>query len=397
MRVVHIITRMVLGGAQENTLLCCEDLQRDFGDDVLLVTGPALGPEGSLLERARAGGVTTEIIPSLRRPILPWADVVSYKALRRVIRRFQPDVVHTHSAKGGILGRAAAWSLRVPAVIHTVHGAPFHPYQSALSRLFFRWCERWAAKRCHHLISVADAMTELMTTSGVALANRFTTIYSGMEVEPFLLSDQLRPAARKKLSLNDSEIAVVAVGRLARLKGYEFLLPAMAGAANRLKGLRLIIVGDGPRRPHLLRQAEALSLRCTWLGLIPPDEIPSILAAADLVVHASLREGLARVLPQAMIAGRHVVSFDIDGAAEVVCPGRTGWLIAPANTPQLSETIVTVARGIRDGSVAPILPDIRYRLAEQFDHRQTSRMTRDLYQTVLAAQTRPSPEKKTAK
>lgn len=391
MRVVHVITRMVVGGAQENTLLCCRDLRQEFGDDVLLVTGPGKGPEGSLLEYRGAGEVPTKIVPSLCRAIVPWADIASYQALRRVIREFRPDVVHTHSAKGGILGRAAAWSLGVPAVVHTVHGAPFHPYQNAISRWFFRWCERWAAKRCHHLISVANAMTELMTASGVAPADRFSTIYSGMEVEPFLSSDRLRSGARQKLSLSDSEFAIVAIGRLARLKGYEFLLPAVARAANRLNNLHLIIVGDGPQRRQVLRQAAELGLRHTWLGLIPPDDIPGVLAAADLVVHASLREGLARVLPQAIISGRHVVSFDIDGAAEVVSPGHTGWLVAPSDTRQLSDAIISAVRGIRDGSVTPIAPRVRQRLADQFDHRNTSRQIRLLYSALLEKNRKQPP------
>ena len=185
MRVVHIITRLILGGAQENTVLCCEDLLRQHDDDVLLITGPPLGPEGSLLDRARAGGVPLEIIPSLRRPIHPWRDAVSYRQLKKSLRRFRPDVVHTHSAKGGMLGRAAAWTLGVPAVIHTVHGAPFHPYQGRGARLFFQACERWAARRCHAMVSVADAMTDLMVAARVAPREKFTTVYSGMEVEPF--------------------------------------------------------------------------------------------------------------------------------------------------------------------------------------------------------------------
>src|SRR3989337_780803 len=127
MRIAHVITRLILGGAQENTVLCCEDLMREYGDDVLLITGPPLGPEGSLLERARAGGVPVKIIDELRRPIHPWRDLMSYRRIQEPLRRFQPEVVHTHSAKGGMLGRAAAWSLGVPAVIHTVHGAPWHP------------------------------------------------------------------------------------------------------------------------------------------------------------------------------------------------------------------------------------------------------------------------------
>ncbi len=109
-----------------------------YGDEVLLVTGPPLGPEGSLLERARAGGVPLEIIDSLRRPIHPWRDLASYRRIKAALGRFRPEVVHTHSAKAGMLGRAAAWSLGVPAVIHTVHGAPFHPWQGRGARRFFR-------------------------------------------------------------------------------------------------------------------------------------------------------------------------------------------------------------------------------------------------------------------
>ncbi len=143
MRVAHIITRLILGGAQENTLLNCEDLIRLHGDDVLLITGPALGPEGSLLERARSRGVPFEVVPSLRRAINPLHDWPAYQQLKSVLRKFRPDVVHTHSAKAGILGRAAAHALGVPAIVHGVHGAPFHDYQSRLAWHFARDCERW--------------------------------------------------------------------------------------------------------------------------------------------------------------------------------------------------------------------------------------------------------------
>ena len=137
MKVAHIITRMIVGGAQENTLLCCEDLIQQHGDDVLLITGPALGPEGDLLQRPRPVSVPSQIIPSLRRAIHPWRDWKAYRGLKNALRNFQPDVVHTHSAKGGFLGRLAAWSLKVPAIIHTVHGAPFHPYQGRGPGHFF--------------------------------------------------------------------------------------------------------------------------------------------------------------------------------------------------------------------------------------------------------------------
>lgn len=215
MRIAHIITRLILGGAQENTLLTCEGLLRDYGDDVLLVTGPPLGPEGSLLDRARANQVPLAIVHSLRRSIHPWRDLTSYRKLKRVLREFKPDVVHTHSAKGGILGRAAAWDLCVPAIVHGVHGAPFHPYQNPLVREFYRRCERWAARRCHAFISVADAMTDLMVNAGVAPREKFTTIYSGMETGPLLESDQHRQRVRRELGYADEHVVVgkIEIGR----------------------------------------------------------------------------------------------------------------------------------------------------------------------------------------
>src|SRR5580704_4103109 len=120
MRVAHIITRLILGGAQENTLLTCEDLLRDYGDDVLLITGPPLGPEGSLLDRAKANRVPLAIVDSLRRAIHPLRDLRAYGELKRLLRDFRPDVVHTHSAKAGLLGRLAASAVGVPKIVHSV-------------------------------------------------------------------------------------------------------------------------------------------------------------------------------------------------------------------------------------------------------------------------------------
>ena len=160
MRIAHVITRMIVGGAQENTLFTCEDLIRDHGDEVLLITGPALGPEGDLLSQGRGDIVPQALIPNLRRAIHPVRDLSAYWNIKRQLRDFDPEVVHTHSAKGGLLGRVAAAALGIPAIVHTVHGAPFHDYQSRGARAFFCRCEKYAASRCHALISVADAMTE---------------------------------------------------------------------------------------------------------------------------------------------------------------------------------------------------------------------------------------------
>jgi hypothetical protein len=130
MRIMHISTRLILGGSQENTVLSCEG-QADRGHTVSLVFGPIYGPEGSLLDRVKAhGGIEAIETPNLVRELNPVRDLRVLLRFARLIRQWKPDVVHTHSSKAGIIGRFAAWRERVPCVVHTVHGPPFHAYES---------------------------------------------------------------------------------------------------------------------------------------------------------------------------------------------------------------------------------------------------------------------------
>ena len=383
MRIAHIITRMIVGGAQENTLLNCQDLIQVHGDEVLLVTGPALGPEGDLLGQGRGGGVPLALIPSLRRSIHPWRDVDSYTAIKKILRDFRPDVVHTHSAKGGFLGRLAAWSLNVPAIVHTVHGAPFHPFQNAVSRSLFRWCEWHAARRCHAIISVADAMTDLMVNAGVAPREKFTTIYSGMAVEPFLRAGDSRERVRRELGYSQEQVVIGKIARLFHLKGHDDVLSTAKEVITKNPCVRFLFVGDGILREPLQSQIDAVGLHdhFRFTGLVSPDKIPELLGAMDILVHASLREGLARALPQALIAGKPVVSYDVDGAREVCISGETGFLIPPRDVSGLALGLTQLAA---DASLRQRLGESgRSRFAEQFRHETMTRRIRELYKRVL--------------
>jgi len=382
MRVAHIITRMIIGGAQENTLYNCEDLIRLFGDDVLLITGPAIGPEGALLEQGRGVKVPVHLVPTLRRAIDPRRDAASYFALKRALRDFRPDVVHTHSAKAGVLGRLAASSLGVPAVVHTVHGAPFHQYQNSAVQALFRWCEWYAARRCHALISVADAMTDLMVCAGVAPREKFTTIYSGMDVDPFLHADSHRTAMRSQLGYEPQHVVIGKIARLFHLKGHADVIRAAAEIVRANPSVRFLFIGDGILRDRLQKQIddEGLSKHFHFAGLVPPGEIPRYVGAMDVLVHASLREGLPRALPQALIAGKPVVSYDIDGAREVAINGQTGFLVPP-RWRELVEPLVTLAA---NGDLRTRLGTAgRERFTEQFRHEFMTRKIRDLYERIL--------------
>ncbi len=340
-RVFHVITRMILGGAQENTLLTVEGLHRR-GWDVSLVSGPAEGPEGELLTRARRGGFPVVDIPMMRRAVRPVADLRAFQALASLFRREKPDIVHTHSSKAGILGRFAAAAAGVPRVLHTIHGLPFHPYAPAAANLAFEWSERAAAVLTEKIVVVADAMRVKALARGVGVENQYVRVWSGMEVEPFLAPRRSRAEVRAALGIPQDALLAVKVARLFELKGHDFVLEA---AARANPGIHYLFVGDGSWRDRLAKHASDLGLagRIHYSGLVPPQDVPDYLHAADMLVHASLREGLARVLPQALLAGLPAISFDIDGAAEVIEHGVTGLLVPPEDVEGLRNALDRVA------------------------------------------------------
>ena len=383
MRIVHVITRLILGGAQENTLLTVDGLHHDHGDDVTLITGPAEGPEGDLFARAEARGLRVEVMPELVRAVRPGTDLAAYRALRRSIRRLQPEVVHTHSSKAGIVGRGAAWDERVPAVVHTIHGLPFGPSESPLKNRLYVALERWAARRCHAIVSVCDAMTEQALAAGVGRPEQYLTVYSGMDVDAFSHPSRPRAEVRRELGLRDDEVAFATVARLFERKGHDDILAAAPRVLAADPRVRFVFIGDGIWRDRLGAEAERLGVghAVHFTGLVPPDAIPSMLGGVDAVVHPSLREGLARVLPQALLVGRPVISYDVDGAKEVVLPA-TGILLAPRDIAGLAAAILRLAGDpalrARMGQAG------RERFADQFRHETMVRQLRSLYERLLA-------------
>jgi glycosyltransferase involved in cell wall biosynthesis len=341
LRCIHVITRLILGGAQENTLLTVEGLDRLGGFRTTLISGPAAGPEGELEARARRNGVDLLLMPELVREIAPRRDWAAYRALTEYFRREKPEIVHTHSSKAGVLGRLAARRAGVPVIIHTVHGPSFHPHESPVKNYLYRKLEWWAARDNARLICVADAMTDQYVAAGVAPRGKFVTIYSGMEVDPFVRETDARARVRRELGIGADEVVIGKVARLFELKGHDDLIDAFGGLAARFPKARLMFVGDGLLRGALEARAAALGLRerVTFAGLVPPERVPDMIKAMDLLVHASLREGLARVLPQSLLSGCPAISYDVDGAREVIRNGETGWLVPARDMARLRDAI----------------------------------------------------------
>lgn len=345
MKIVHIITRLVVGGAQENTLLSCEG-QHARGHEVTLITGPGEGPEGTLIERASASGYRVETIEDMKRAILPVKDWRTYGALVDRLRELKPDVVHTHSSKAGILGRYAARAADVPAVIHTIHGLAFTASTKRIVNWAYKALERKAAPLTTRIVCVADAMRDQSLAAGVGKPEQYVTVYSGMETEPFLHPPVPREQVRAQLKLQPHHVVVGTIARLFHLKGHDDLLDAAPKLCAEFPDLRFLWVGDGILRNDFERRMATVNLsdRFILTGLVPPSKIPELTNAMDVLAHPSRREGLARALPQGQLAGCPVVTYDIDGNREGLIDGRTGYLVKPFDQPEFAARIGVLVR-----------------------------------------------------
>jgi glycosyltransferase involved in cell wall biosynthesis len=364
-RVHHVITRLIAGGAQENTILSCQALQDRY--DVLLVTGPPIGNEGSLLEDARARGIETHVVPELVRPVSPRQDVVAFRKLRALFERDRPEIVHTHSSKAGILGRWAAWSAGVPLIVHTNHGLPFYAAQPWPARATY-WALEWISTRVtRRVVCVGEEMKRQAIAARLAGAQRFDVVYSGIETDRFLGAK----SARSALGISEEIPVIGIVSRMASHKGHRYLVDAAPAEAH------VLFVGDGEQRAAVEQQVRERGLSATFAGHVPPEAVPELIASMDVLVHPSVWEGLPRAAVQALLVGRPVVAFDCDGAREVVDDGVSGRLVPPRSVDGLRDAIrELLARPDRGRSWGEAG---RHRVLERFDWRRCGESLASVY------------------
>jgi glycosyltransferase involved in cell wall biosynthesis len=344
MRVTHIITRLIVGGAQENTVATVLGLRQKPGVEASLISGPTIGPEGSLESEVSKIPALLEIVPELVRPVHPLKDFLALRKLENLFREQKPDIVHTHSGKAGILGRLAAKRAGVPIVIHTIHGPSFGEFQNAAANFIFRSAEKKAARATTHFIVVAEAMKKQYLAAGIGKPEQYTKIFSGFPLEPFLaVKNDLE--LRKKLGIAPGDFVIGKIARLFKLKGHDDLFAVATELVRRNPKIKFLLVGDGEWRGRFEDFAKSLGLETHFIfaGLVPPAEVPRYVGVMDALVHLSLREGLPRALPQALAAAKPVVAYDCDGAREICFDGKTGFLIQPGDLQSLAEKIILLS------------------------------------------------------
>ena len=378
--VVHIITLLEWGGAQENTLHTVESLDPVRFDRVL-VCG-----RGGMLD-ARAAGIPSlrvAFVDDLVREVVPWRDAKAFFALRSLLREEKrkapgiPLIVHTHSSKAGILGRAAARAAGADLVIHSIHGFGFHEGQPSAVRAFYVAAERLASRWTDAFVAVSEENIRTGETAGIFRRERCRLIRSGFDTGRFLRGS--REAGRRILGIGEGEQVVGTVAVFKPQKAPLDFVEVARRVASELPGVRFAMVGDGELRPDAEGAAAAAGLagRFSFPGW--RKEMPDILAAFDVFLLTSRWEGLPKVVPQAMIAGIPVVATAADGTKEVVEHGVDGILAPPGDVGSLSRGVVDILSGrtrLRAGSK-------RERLLREFDQDGMVRAQERLYSELLA-------------
>ena len=369
---------------------------RDPRFDVTLLCGIDEAGEGNMFTEANRAGLKTVVFPSLLREIRPLADLKAIVDLYRFLKRGSYTIVHTHSSKAGIVGRLAARAAGVPIIVHTIHGFAFHEYQAAWKNVVYAATERLCASMTDTFISVSQTMSEAAASGRIGRPDQHVTIFSGIDLERFLSArDRLRvEEAKQRAGIPPDAPVVGKIARMFGLKGYEQFMAAAVEIAKEVPDVYFLLVGDGPMRDQLRTEADRLGLgdRVVMAGRVAPESVPDWIQAMDVVVHTSLREGIARVLPQAGAVGKPVVTFALDGAPEVVKDGESGYLVPPLDTSAIARRTVEL---LRDPELRRMFGESgRVFVAEHFSVERMVERINDVYFRLMARHGTETPQQR---
>ncbi len=334
-RVLRIHNRLITGGPSLNALYLTRYLSPEF--ETLLIVGEKEDHEQNADFLAKQMGVKPLLITEMGRAIDPLKDYKAYKKLQRIIKDFKPDIVHTHAAKPGAVGRLAASSLKIPAIVHTYHGHVFHSYFGKLKTNFIINTERYLAKKTDTLIAISDQQKKELTEDfHIANEKKFKVIPLGFELKKFTENQyEKRKKFREEFNLSDDEIAIGIIGRLVPVKNHNLFLEGLNYVFNKSsKKVKAFIIGDGETRQFLEKKAEQLNISfsnnsrsntslffTSWRN-----DIDIINAGLDIITLTSLNEGTPVSLIEAQAANKPIISTRVGGIEDIVIENKTALL-----------------------------------------------------------------------
>jgi glycosyltransferase involved in cell wall biosynthesis len=377
-RVMHVITRLTLGGAADNTLRQLDTMTRG-GYDAALALGIAASDE-SFVERARRQPCRLIDVSTLGREPAPGRDVLALAGLVRLLRRERPAIVHTHTSKAGFIGRLAARLTGIPAVIHQPHGHIFYGYYGRAVTAFYVALERMAARWSDRLVTLTDREIDEHLALGIGRRSQFVTVPSGVPTAELRARAPARAAARAVLELPADAFVVAALGRLVPVKGFDLLVEAMPALLAAVPAARAVVIGDGPEQASLSSLAQRLGVRDRVRLYGPSADPAAILAAADVLAAPSRNEGMGRALVEAMALGVPVVAAEVGGIASVVGQDEAGRLIPPDDAPALAAALIELGR---DRTLRGKLAEVARARAETFSTAVADGRMLDLYATLV--------------
>jgi glycosyltransferase involved in cell wall biosynthesis len=375
--VVHIITKLELGGAQQNTLFTVKSLDRERFSPVLIA-----GAGGYLDDEARSLGIPFHTVPELVREIRPALDLSARKKIVGLLEKFtgSPYIVHTHSSKAGIVGRWAARSAICPVVIHSVHGFGHTPAQPPWLRGALKLAEKATARVTDHFITVSEANRSEGEELGFFNRESSSLIRSGFDLATFRNAAADRGSLEAELGIPEEAPLVLMVGNLKPQKNPVDFARVAGLVSRQLPEAHYILTGEGELEDEVRAQVESEGLfhRFHLPGWRP--DVPQLMKSSQAVVLTSLWEGLPRVIPQARAAGRPVVANAVDGSAEAIRDGEDGYLVRAGDVTTMADRIV---RLLSDPELREEMGRKASLAVAEFDQELMVRQQEELYERLL--------------
>ena len=351
-KILRITNRLNLGGPTFNAALLTKHLAPNF--ETMLLAGMKEESEASSEFILNKLDIKASYIPNMYRSINPMKDVQAYRHIKKIIKSYKPDIVHTHAAKSGALGRLAAAECGVPVIVHTFHGHVFHSYFGAFKTRFYLEAERMLAKMSHKIVAISDKQKhDLTQVYKVCEADKVGIVPLGFDLSRFE-DEQVdkRIEFRRKYRIADDEIAIGIVGRLVPIKNHGLFLNALAELKQKTtKKVRAFIVGDGEEREHIEALAKELQLDFVTEKSEPSQTatltftswikaVDEVYAGIDIVALSSLNEGTPVSLIEAQAANKAIVSTNVGGVTDVVSENETALLSASCDVAAYAENLL---------------------------------------------------------